>query len=199
MKYNEALLIIDCQYDFMPGGSLAITNGDEIVPVINNLLPNYDLVIFTKDWHAQDNQYFAENHIGKKPFDQIELNGKIDTLWPAHCVQGTHGAKIHKDINFELMKKDAGFYIFKKGIDSNYHPYSGFGNFEEDSGLNEFLSRKNIVSVDICGLALDFCCKDTAIDAVDNGFITDIILNGTRAIDPNFDTTIFRDNNIFLK
>ena len=110
----KALLIIDAQYDFMPGGKLAVTNGDKIIPTINKLIPNYDLVIFTQDWHPYDMKAFSCNHVDKKPFDNyINDQGENDTLWPEHCVQFTRGAQIHEDIRLQDIKNE--IYIFNGG------------------------------------------------------------------------------------
>lgn len=194
---KKALIIIDAQYDFMPaseeeykngmGGALAVNDGDKIVPVINELLPKYELVIFTKDWHLPDNVYFADTQ-GKQPFDQMELNGNLETLWPVHCVQNTRGADIHDGINFDLIKGD--FYIIKKGIGKECHPYGAFGDKMEDTKLNEFLKERGVEELDIVGLALDYCVKDTAIDAAANGYKTRIFIEGTRAITDNIDDVL---------
>lgn len=183
----KALINVDPQKDFMPttpenyknklGGALAITNGDEVVPVINKLgeSGNYDIIIFTMDWHPTKMKAFASQHLGKNPFDQYEVNGKMDTLWPDHCVQNTEGAKFHPDLNLNLPNT----YIFKKGEDSEFHPYSGFGGLpDKSSGLLEFLKEKGVTEVHITGLAGDYCCRDTAIDAskhFDTYFIMDAI------------------------
>jgi len=185
MKRNRALLVIDAQYDFMPGGALAVNEGDKIIPVINSLLPKFDLIIFTKDWHPYGMDAFASSHEGKNPFDSyVTSKGDTDTLWPDHCIAGTPGADIHTEIDLSLIKGD--FYIFKKGMDKNEHPYSGFGA----EGLEEFLLEKNISEVFIVGLALDYCVKDTAIDSAMKGFDTCVIEDGTKPIDPNINKTL---------
>jgi nicotinamidase/pyrazinamidase len=191
----KTLIIVDCQYDFMPateegyakemGGALAVNDGDKIIPIINELLPQFELIIFTKDWHPEDMEAFAGNHEGKAPFDTyINKNGVEDILWPAHCVANTPGARLHEDINFDLIKGD--FYIFKKGLEKNYHPYSGFGGTD----LAEFLRSRNVHQVFICGLATDFCAKDTAIDSINEGFETFFIVNATKPINTDMTETI---------
>lgn len=185
---KKALIVVDAQYDFMPGGSLAVKEGDQIVPFINNLLPKYDLVIFTKDWHRPDNLYFASAHAGKNPFDQMEIHGKLETLWPDHCIQNTRGADIHDGINFNLIKGE--YYIFKKGIGTGCHPYGGFGDAQEDTELHEFLQEKGVEEVDIVGLAFDFCVKDTAKDAAKLGYKTTVFVDGTRAINEDVRETL---------
>jgi nicotinamidase/pyrazinamidase len=190
---KKALIVVDVQNDFCPGGSLAVPEGDKVVPVINDLLPKFDLVIFTKDWHDPKMNAFASQHIGKKPFDKyINSEGLEDTLWPDHCVQNTLGADFHKDINFGKIKGE--FYIFKKGMKKKYHPYSGFWGTD----LAKFLNKKKILEIFIVGLALDYCVKDTALDAIKNGFGTVVIEDGCAPIDPNINSTlkVFKDNKI---
>lgn len=173
----KALIVVDAQYDFMPGGALAVEDGDQIVPVINELLTKYKLVIFTKDWHPKGMDAFASSHEGKNPLDTYtNSKGVEDTLWPDHCVIGTRGADIHEGIDVGLISGD--FYIFKKGMDKECHPYSGFGA----EGLEEFLKEKGVNEVDIVGLATDFCVKDTAVDAANKGFKTNVFIEGTRGI-----------------
>jgi len=183
----KALIVVDAQYDFMPvpesdyengqGGALAVTNGNQIVPVINELLPKFDLVIFTKDWHPAKMEAFASYHEDKKPFDTyVNSKGVEDTLWPDHCVANTRGADLHDDIDFGLIRGD--FYIFKKGMKEKDHPYSGFGA----ERLAEFLKERNVHQLFVVGLALDYCVKDTMIDSIKEGFETILVLDGTRAI-----------------
>jgi len=183
----KALIVVDVQYDFCPvsdedfknglGGALAVPDGNGVVPVINSLLPKFDLVIFTKDWHPEKMKAFASSHKGKKPFDTFtNKDGVTDTLWPDHCIQNTRGSELHDDINFDLIKGD--FYIFKKGTEKNNHPYSGFGA----EGLSDFLKEKGVTETVIAGLATDFCVKDTVLDSVKEGFDTTVIWDGCRGI-----------------
>ncbi len=183
----KALIVVDVQYDFCPvsdedyknglGGALAVPNGDGVVPIINSLLPKFDLVIFTKDWHPEKMDAFASSHEGKNPFDEyVNSDEKNDILWPDHCVQNTRGAEIHDDINFDLINGD--FYIFKKGLETDKHPYSGFGA----DGLSDFLKSKGVTETVITGLATDYCVKDTVVDSVDEGFDTTVIWDGCRGI-----------------
>lgn len=181
----KCLICVDIQNDFCPGGSLAVPDGDAIVPIVNELLDKYEIVIFTKDWHHPKMNAFASQHEGKKPFDKYtNSDGEEDTLWSDHCVADTYGAELHKGIAIGKCKGD--FYIFKKGTKKNYHPYSGFGGTD----LYRFLMSKGVTSVDVVGLALDFCVKDTAIDSASNGFDTTVIINATRSINPDTSTTI---------
>ena len=176
----KALIVVDAQYDFMPGGALAVNEGDQIVQVVNKLLPKYDLVIFTKDWHPTDMDAFASQHPGERPFAKYQTkDGNEDTLWPQHCMQNTRGADLHDDIDFGSITGD--FYIFKKGMEKYKHPYSGFGA----EGLDEFLKERDVDEVHIVGLATDFCVKDTAVDSAKLGYKTFVIMDGTRPIDPD--------------
>jgi nicotinamidase/pyrazinamidase len=178
----KALIVVDIQQDFCPGGNLAVKDGDKIVPIINELTQSklFDLVIFTKDWHPNNHKSFASQHNEKNLFEVISLNGIEQVLWPDHCIQNTDGAEFHKDINLNINN----FYIFKKGMNSEVDSYSGF--FENDhktsTGLSEFLKERKIKTVYVCGLALDFCCKYTAIDSVSQGFSTYVIMDGTKSI-----------------
>ena len=131
------------------------------------------------DWHPENMDAFAPTH-NKKPFEKyINSEGKEDILWPTHCVANTTGAELHKDINLNLIKGN--FYLFKKGLNKEYHPYSGFGA----EGLKDFLDKNKIEKLFICGLATDYCVKETVIDSVMNGFETIVIIDGCRSIDPD--------------
>lgn len=174
---KKALIVVDVQNDFCPSGSLAVSNGDEIIPIINNMLPEFDLVIFTMDWHPEGMEAFASTYNGKKPFDKYtNKDGIEDVLWPDHCVQNTKGAELHQGLKLESIK--GGMYIFKKGIKTDEHPYSGFGA----DGMLEFLKERDITDLYITGLATDYCVKDTALDAVKNGFNTKFVWDATRGI-----------------
>jgi len=191
---KKALIVVDAQYDFMPvsqedyengmGGALAVQEGDQIVPVINELLKKFDLVIFTKDWHPRGMKAFASSYKSKKPFDRHKINGVYDTLWPDHCIQHTMGAELHEDIDFGLIKGD--FYIFKKGMDKNSHPYSVFGA----PGLLEFLQERDVEELFIVGLATDYCVKDTVLDACKYGFETTVIWDGCKGIAEDLTSTL---------
>lgn len=183
----KALIVVDAQYDFYPvsvedfmnklGGALAVPNGTDINPVINALLPKFDLVIFTKDWHPEKMKAFASNHEGKKQFDiYVNTAGEEDLLWDDHCIAETRGADLHDDINLDLIKGE--FFIFKKGTDENFHPYSGFGA----EGLADFLRLKGVTETFVVGLATDFCVKDTVLDSLKEGFETTVIWDGCRGI-----------------
>ena len=202
MKNTKALIVVDVQNDFCPGGALAVPSGDTIIPAINKLLPQFELIIFTKDWHPVDAECFVSQHPGKQPFEQywpILRNGNDwhpdtqETIWPDHCVAGTPGADIHKDIDFGKCAKD--FYIFKKATDRSSQGYSGF----EGTQLDEFLKEKGIDTVVVCGLATDYCVKNTAIDAANAGFRTVVVSDACKAISPDLNETEFqlRKNNVY--
>ncbi|HKL02108.1 MAG TPA: bifunctional nicotinamidase/pyrazinamidase [Cryomorphaceae bacterium] len=176
----KTLIIVDPQNDFMPGGSLAVENGDEIVPVINTIQKNYDLVIATQDWHPQNHGSFASNHPGKQPFDEGELGEMDQTFWPDHCVQGSKGAEFHSDLNTDSIEA-----IFRKGMDSKIDSYSGFydNGHKKSTGLSGYLREKGVKQIDFCGLAADICVYFTLKDAVKEGFESNLIKPATRPLD----------------
>ncbi len=135
----KALVIIDVQNDFIPGGNLPITNGDSIVPVINRLQKHFDLVVATQDWHPKEHRSFASNNDNRKPFEKVDINGTIDTLWPDHCVQGSKGAEFHPALETEKIAA-----VFRKGMDPDVDSYSGFydNGHELPTGLAGYLREK---------------------------------------------------------
>ncbi len=175
----EALIVVDIQNDFLPGGALAVRNGDQIIPGVNRLMKRFDLVIATQDWHPADHGSFASNHQGKKPGEMIRLHGLDQILWPDHCVQHTPGAEFSKDLNKENIQK-----IFQKGTDPAIDSYSGFfdNGKRKDTGLNDYLKNKGVDEVYIVGLATDYCVKYTALDAIECGYKTTLIADATRAV-----------------
>ncbi|MGM0946068.1 MAG: bifunctional nicotinamidase/pyrazinamidase [Bacteroidota bacterium] len=182
MNSNSALIIVDVQYDFLPGGALAVHQGDEIIPVINMLQAEFDLILATQDWHPADHKSFAANHEGKNVGDFIQLEGLEQILWPVHCVQDSEGAKFHKDLD---QSRWAG--IFQKGKNPKVDSYSGFFDNARrgDTGLGDFLKSKRIEKVYVCGLAQDYCVKFTAMDAKSLGFETVLITDATRPVNLN--------------
>lgn len=197
----RALIVVDVQNDFCPGGALAVGKGDEVVPVINKLLPNFDLVVFTMDWHKADNVGFASQY-GVEPFTVVpRLN---DTVWPDHCVQNTEGAKLHAGLDLSKCKKD--FYILKKGMDS--HPYSAFGQFPENVEGDEafpelvtLLDSRGVTEIFVCGLATDYCVKDTAVDGASLfGYDTTVVIDACRGISEDLKPTmqVFLDEGIAI-
>jgi len=183
---RDALIIIDMQNDFIPGGSLAIEEGDLIIEGINqtaNLFKkNKATVVLTQDWHPQNHLSFASNHLGKSPGDEFTSeDGAIGpVLWPDHCVQGTKGAEFHKD-----LKTDLADIIIKKGMNPNVDSYSGFQDNDKkcETGLRDYLNSKKIKQIYVSGLALDYCCYYTAMDGFEFGYKVYFLLDLTRGVD----------------
>lgn len=177
---GKALVVIDMQYDFCPGGALAVAGGDEIIPAINRLIAAHEHVVLTQDWHPAGHSSFASSHPGKAPFDMIEMPYGPQTLWPDHCIQGTRGAEFHEALEWtkaELVIRKG----FRKGIDS----YSAFfeNDHETPTGLGGYLRERGISEVVLCGLATDFCVAFSAIDAARCGLSTTVVLEASRGID----------------
>jgi nicotinamidase/pyrazinamidase len=178
----HALIVVDIQNDFVPGGSLAVAGGDEIIPIVNKLQDSFDLVVATQDWHPADHKSFASNHQGKKPFETMILHGVDQVLWPDHCIQGSVGAELHNDLN--LNKVEA---IFRKGMDADIDSYSGFydNGYKKSTGLAGYLRERKVKKLYVCGLAADYCVFYTTKDALKENFDTYVIEDATRAIDVN--------------
>ncbi len=178
----HALIVVDIQNDFVPGGALAVAGGDEIIPVVNKLQDSFDLVVATQDWHPVDHKSFASNHKGKKPFETIILHGLDQVLWPDHCIQGSVGAELHKDL--KLNKVEA---IFRKGMDADIDSYSGFydNGYKKSTGLAGYLRERKVKKLYVCGLAADYCVFYTTKDALKENFDAYVIEDATRAIDVN--------------
>ena len=178
----NALLMVDIQKDFLPGGSLEVPQGDEIIPVANEIQEYFDLVVATQDWHPMDHGSFASNHPGKQPGDKIELDGVEQVLWPDHCIQQTGGADFADDLKMDRVEK-----IIRKGTDPLVDSYSGFydNQHKRATGLHEYLSRKGVDTVTIAGLAADVCVRYTALDAMELGYKVFLVRNATRAVDGN--------------
>lgn len=177
----KALIITDVQNDFCPGGALAVSAGDEIIPGINYIQEKFDLVVTTQDWHPANHGSFASNHKNKQPFDMGELGGKPQVLWPDHCVQKTPGADLHED----LMH---GNINFVKGTNPSADSYSGF--YDDDgitTGLTEYLRGKKVTDVYLCGLATDYCVKHSALDSARDGFSTFLVEDLCRGVNMNPD------------
>ncbi len=175
----QALIMVDIQNDFLPGGSLAVPEGDQIIPLANRLQKQFDLVVATQDWHPATHGSFAANQPGKKPGEIIDLNGLSQILWPVHCVQGSIGAAFADDLDLEKISK-----VFKKGTDMNIDSYSGFfdNGQRKATGLEDYLKQMGAEQVYIVGLATDYCVKFTALDAHQAGFNTTVIKDATRAV-----------------
>jgi nicotinamidase/pyrazinamidase len=189
---KKALLIVDIQHDFLPGGSLAVEDGDVIIPFVTELMKHegrYELIVASQDWHPPGHGSFASAHPGSKPFELGELNGLEQVLWPDHCVQGEDGARIHPDIMQTLINRtETGqrSLIIKKGQHLEVDSYSAFFDNarRNDTGLHRALQSYEIDAVDIVGLAFDYCVKFTALDAASLAYSTSVLLQGTRSVDP---------------
>jgi len=175
----NALIVVDIQNDFLPGGALAVTDGDQIIPIVNELMKHFDFVIATQDWHPADHKSFASNHPNHKPGDQIMLDALPQILWPAHCVQHTFGADFAKSLLTDRFDK-----IIQKGTNIHVDSYSGFfdNGKKQDTGLHDYLVEKQINEVYVVGLATDYCVKFTALDAYGLGLKTTVISDATRAV-----------------
>ncbi|MEH6834223.1 MULTISPECIES: bifunctional nicotinamidase/pyrazinamidase [Falsihalocynthiibacter] len=177
---NEALLVIDAQNDFCPKGALAVTDGDTIVPLINDMLGQYQARVFTQDWHPAGHASFASSHADKAPFEMVEMPYGPQTLWPDHCIQGSNGAAFHPD-----LRTDAADVIIRKGMNPSLDSYSAF--FENDhvtpTGLAGYLSARGITLVRLVGLATDYCVFYSALDAAGLGLDVEVDRAACRAID----------------
>jgi nicotinamidase/pyrazinamidase len=175
----KALVLVDIQNDFLPGGSLAVPKGDEIIAVVNNLEDHFELVVATQDWHPANHKSFASNHAGKKPFDIIDLHGLKQTLWPDHCVQGTNGADFAPQLNSNRVEA-----IFRKGTNPEIDSYSGFydNGHLKSTGLASYLRGRDVDQVYLAGLAGDICVYATGMDSLEEGFQTYIIQDATRPL-----------------
>jgi len=180
----KSLVVVDLQNDFCAGGPLAVPGGEEVVPVVNRLLPRFDRVAFTQDWHPADHCSFAANHSGKSPGEVISWDGLEQLLWPVHCVQGTSGARLHPGLDREVMDR-VGAKTIQKGVDPNVDSYSGFfdNGRRQATGLDEYLREQGVEEVYICGLATDYCVKFTALDAVSLGWKTFLIADACRGVE----------------
>ncbi|WP_077962937.1 bifunctional nicotinamidase/pyrazinamidase [Ensifer adhaerens] len=179
---DKALIVVDVQNDFCPGGALGVAGGDEIVPMINGLIGRFEHVVLTQDWHPAGHSSFASSHPGKSPFEMIAMPYGAQTLWPDHCVQGSAGANFHPALEWTRAE-----LLIRKGFRPEIDSYSAF--FENDrrtpTGLSGYLKDRGIRKVTLCGLATDFCVAFSAIDAVAQGFSTTVILDACRGIDLN--------------
>ncbi|HEY3318445.1 MAG TPA: bifunctional nicotinamidase/pyrazinamidase [Coriobacteriia bacterium] len=175
----RALLLIDIQNDFMPGGALAVPDGDAVVPVADALMPKFSLVIATQDWHPADHGSFAVNHPGNVPGDIIELGGVPQVLWPAHCVQDTPGASFHPDLDVAGIDD-----VVRKGTDPAVDSYSGFFDNarRHATGLDEYLKARDVDELVVAGLATDYCVRATCLDGVDLGYAVTLVEDGCRAV-----------------
>jgi nicotinamidase/pyrazinamidase len=176
----KALILVDLQNDFMPGGALAVKDGAEVVPIANRLMKHFDLIVATQDWHPADHLSFASQHPGQPIGECVVLDGLQQVLWPDHCVQGTEGADFHHDLNMSAVSR-----VIQKGTDRQIDSYSGFfdNGHRQGTGLLEYLKQMEVDDVYILGLATDYCVKYTALDAVSLGFKTHLIADACRGVD----------------
>lgn len=176
----QCLIIADVQNDFMPGGALAVPEGDRIVPVVNRLAARFENVILTQDWHPRGHASFASSHPGKKPFETIELAYGTQVLWPDHCVQGTEGAALHRALDVPHAQ-----LVIRKGHHRDIDSYSAFleADRKTPTGLAGYLKERKLTELYVCGLATDFCVAWTALDARAAGFETTVVEDACRAID----------------
>ena len=178
----NALIIVDLQNDFCPGGALAVPDGDQVIPVVNRLQPRFEAVVATQDWHPADHGGFAANHQGKHPGDVVELDGLEQILWPVHCVEQTPGAALHPQLDLDRVVK-----VFRKGTDPAIDSYSGFfdNGRRHPTGLGDYLKKLGVSDVYIAGLATDYCVKLTALDAIVLGFRTCVVEDACRGVNLN--------------
>jgi len=176
----KALIIVDVQNDFLPGGALPVPKGDEIVPLANELQKEFELIVATQDWHPANHGSFAANHPGKEPGDRIILDGLEQILWPVHCVQNTRGAEFALLLNTKPIAR-----VFQKGTDPKIDSYSAFFDnaHRRATGLGDYLKKNAVTDVYLCGLALDYCVKFSALDARQLGFGTNVIVDACRGIE----------------
>ncbi|MDD4793095.1 MAG: bifunctional nicotinamidase/pyrazinamidase [Firmicutes bacterium] len=176
----DALLLVDLQNDFLPGGALGVPEGDRVIPVANRVQKCFDLVIATADWHPPDHGSFASAHPGREAGDVIELSGLAQVLWPDHCVQHSDGAEFPPELDTAKIAK-----VIQKGMDPGIDSYSGFfdNGRQNATGLDEYLRERGIDTVYVMGLATDYCVKYTALDAVSLGYETWLIEDGCRGVE----------------
>lgn len=179
---KKALILVDVQNDFVPGGALPVPNGADVVAVANKAMRHFDLVVATQDWHPADHRSFASQHKGGKVGDMVDLCGLQQMLWPDHCVQNTKGAELVQDLEIKKIDK-----VFHKGIDRNVDSYSGFfdNGHRNATGLDAYLKEQGVDEVTIMGLATDYCVKFTALDAIRQGFKASLIIEGVRGVEIN--------------
>ena len=176
----RALILVDLQYDFLPGGALAVARGDETIAVANRVMPSFELVIVTQDWHPAEHKSFAVNNPGTIPGEVVEVAGQPQVMWPAHCVQDSYGAEIHAGLDRARITER-----FQKGTDVEIDSYSAFfdNGRKKSTGLGDFLRSRGVEQVYVMGLATDYCVKYTALDARQLGFDVFVIEDGCRAVE----------------
>lgn len=175
----RALVVVDVQNDFMPDGALPAAGGYDVVPIINGLMEQFDLVVATQDWHPPDHGSFASNHEGHEPGDIVDLDGLDQILWPDHCVQNTPGVEF-----VDSLETDHFDEVFRKGVDRNIDSYSGFydNDHRRATGLADYLREHDIETIAVAGIATDYCVKFTTLDGADLGFDTWVVVDGCRGV-----------------
>ena len=176
----NALLVVDVQNDFLPGGALAVPGGDQVIPIVNRLVECFALVLATQDWHPANHGSFAANHPNRRAGEMIDLNGIRQILWPVHCVQGSPGAAFSAQLRTERFSN-----VFRKGVDPGIDSYSGFfdNGRKRSTGLAEYLRGRDVDELFICGLATDYCVKFSAFDSTGSGIRTHVIEDACRGVD----------------
>jgi nicotinamidase/pyrazinamidase len=179
MLSMKALLLIDIQNDFLPGGALAVPEGDRIVPIVNELLPSFDMVVATQDWHPANHGSFASNHPGHEAYQSIDLDGLPQVLWPVHCVQNTGGALFAPGLNTGVITR-----VFPKGMNPRIDSYSGFydNGHRAATGLTQWLREQGVTELSVAGLATDYCVKFTVLDAIEEGFKVRLLTKACRGV-----------------
>ena len=175
----NALLVVDIQNDFLPGGALAVPDGDKVIPIINGLVERFDLILATQDWHPANHGSFAANHPNRHPGEVIDLNGIEQVLWPIHCVQGSPGADFSAQMRTDRFAK-----IFRKGTDPGIDSYSSFFDNarRRSTGLSDYLHERQVNELFICGLATDYCVKFSVLDSTSLGIRTYVIADACRGV-----------------
>jgi nicotinamidase/pyrazinamidase len=176
----RALVLVDIQNDFMPFGALPVAEGDDVVAIANRLMPRFDVVVASQDWHPQNHGSFASNHEGSVPGDVAELAGAPQVLWPDHCVQNTPGASFHSALEIAGIQA-----VVRKGTDREIDSYSTFfdNGHRKDTGLTRLLRERGVTEVWLVGLATDYCVRWSALDALQQGFECVVVTDGVRAVD----------------
>ena len=179
---HDVLIVVDLQYDFLPGGSLAVAGGDEIVPLVTTLAKRFTNVVLTQDWHPADHISFASQHAGAEPFSTVQLPYGTQVLWPDHCVWNTHGAQLSADLDIPHAQ-----LVIRKGYNRSVDSYSGFQEADRQTrtGLGGYLAERRLGKIYVAGLATDFCVAWTALDAADAGLDVSVIEDASRGIDSN--------------
>lgn len=175
----KALILVDLQYDFLPGGALAVSEGDQTIAVANRIMPMFDWVVATQDWHPADHLSFASQHEGKALGDTVQLAGLEQVLWPDHCIWGTHGAELHEALNQQRIN-----HYIRKGTSREIDSYSGFfdNGHRQATGLHRWLQANDVTQLAVMGLATDYCVKHTVLDALQLGFSTTLLIDGCRGV-----------------